>query len=137
MEINLKWHALSAVDALKNLKTDSIQGLAAPEYKKRIDIFGPNVFSRQEKFRILKLFWEQVRSPLVFILVFAGVITFLLDETADTIVIFASVTINTVVGMYQEGRASKAFEKLRTSPRATPLRLMPIVSLIMLSIVTI
>lgn len=115
MEINLKWHAASVARTLEALETDLISGLPIGEHHKRLEKFGPNVFGKSERFRFLRLLWEQLASPLVFILIFAGIITVLLEEFTDTIVIFASVAINTMVGMYQEGRASKAFEKLRSS----------------------
>lgn len=115
METNLKWHAASIARTLEALETDLTNGLPADEHHRRLEKFGPNVFGKKERFRFLRLLWAQLASPLVFILIFAGIVTILLEEFTDTIVIFASVAINTMVGMYQEGRASKAFEKLRSS----------------------
>ena len=115
MEIGLKWHAIEFSSVLKALEADDRLGLSSLEHQKRLKEFGLNIFGKKERFRFWKLLWGQIKSPLVFILVFAGAVTIFLEEFTDTIVIFASVIINTVVGMYQEGRASKAFEKLRSS----------------------
>ena len=111
----MKWHAVELNGVLKALETDDKLGLSAVEHQKRLEKFGLNAFGSKARFRFLKLLWGQLKSPLVFVLVFAGAVTIFLEEFTDAIVIFASVVINTVVGMYQEGRASKAFEKLRSS----------------------
>ena len=115
MEIGLKWHALTVDETINKLGADVSRGLAAKEHRERIEKFGLNVFGSKERFRMFKLLWGQVKSPLVFILFFAGIVTVILEEYTDTIVIAVSVIINTIVGIYQEGRASKAFEKLRSS----------------------
>ncbi|PIR70430.1 MAG: ATPase [Candidatus Niyogibacteria bacterium CG10_big_fil_rev_8_21_14_0_10_42_19] len=115
METNILWHAEQLSNVIKALKTDPEKGLSSDERAERLKKFGPNQLEAKQSFRFFRLLWEQVKSPLVFILIIAGVITYLLNEMADTIVIFTAVGINTFIGMYQEGKASKAFEHLKKS----------------------
>src|SRR3989338_6657515 len=54
----------------------------------------------------------QFKNPLIFILLVAVFATFFLGEKTDSLVIFLALFINTLIGTFQENRASKAFEKL-------------------------
>lgn len=109
------WSNLDAARVLKTLETDPHLGLSSEEQKKRLAEYGPNTIQEQRSFRFWKILFDQLRSPLIFILIIAGIITILLREYTDTAVIFIAVAINTVIGVAQEGHASRAFEKLRSS----------------------
>ena len=115
MKTDLAWHATEAHDVLSALEVDGGNGLSTEEHEKRLKQFGPNKFEKKERFRLLKLIWEQIANPLVIILVVSGIITYFLGEKTDTIVIYFAITVNTIVGVYQEGSAGRAFEKLKSS----------------------
>lgn len=100
---------------IQSQKTDPESGLSRDEFVKRFDIYGPNKLEKEKSFRFFKILTDQLKSPLIFILIIAGGITILLQEYTDALVIFIAVFINTAIGIYQEGRASQAFEKLRSS----------------------
>jgi len=111
----LPWHSLEAKKILGELKTNVQSGLSDEEHTERLEQFGLNTLEEKKEFRFWKLLFSQLKSPLIFILIIAGIVTLILREYTDTIVIFLAVGINTIVGVYQEGRAGKAFEKLRES----------------------
>lgn len=113
MKTALSWHSEKADEVLRALETDAVKGLTEQESKERLKIFGPNTLAARRSFRFFAVLWNQVKSPLVFILIIAGVIAFVLGEITDTIVIFLTVLINTAIGFYQEGKASKTFDKLK------------------------
>jgi len=56
---------------------------------------------------------EQFKSPLIYILIFAGIITLFLRDFTDAIVIFAAVIINSTVGFIQENKASESLRELK------------------------
>lgn len=56
---------------------------------------------------------NQLSSPLVYILIFAGVVTVFLHEYTDAVVIGAAVFINTILGFVQEKRAGEALRALK------------------------
>ncbi len=58
---------------------------------------------------------KQLKSPLVIILLLAGVATIFLHEYLDAMVIFIALSINVTIGSFQERRASQAFSKLNRS----------------------
>jgi len=88
-------------------------GLTSEEAKKRLRKFGLNNLPTEKPFSRLKLFLRQLKSPLIYILLVAGIVTLVLGEYMDTIVIFGAVVLNTIVGYLQEGKASQALRKLK------------------------
>lgn len=119
-----QWHSLGLNEVKKRLSTDFNNGLSEKEAQKRLKKYGPNSFEDKKNFYYLKILWRQLRNPLVLILIVAGVITIFLKEYANSTVIFLAVFINTAMGVFQEGRASRAFEKLKKSQKknATAVR---------------
>lgn len=108
-------HSMPLEEMLERLKTDTEKGLTQQRVQKRREKFGYNEFREQEERTILHTFLEQFKNPLVLILLAAGVATVVLGEYIDAIVIAAALVINVSIGVFQEARASKAFEKLKTS----------------------
>jgi len=100
------------------------QGLTLGEAQKRLEKFGKNELAKSREFSDLKLFLSQFKSPLVYILLFAGIVTLFLREFTDSIVIFAAVFLNTILGFWQERKAQKALIALRTflAPKAKVVR---------------
>ena len=113
IKTDLKWYAESTSRVITALDSDPKTGLSQEEHERRLKIFGYNKLEQKKRFRFLKLLWSQLKSPLIFILIIAGVITLFLQVYTDAIVIFIAVAINTFIGVFHEGRASQAFEKLK------------------------
>lgn len=83
-----------------------------------------NIIEHNESSSPLKILAAQFASPLIFILIIAGAITFLLQEYVDTAVILGSILINAFLGFYQENKAQDALNNLKKmlSPKAVVLR---------------
>jgi len=99
-------------------------GLDSAEARKRLEKFGLNELAKKKEFSSLKLFFSQFKSPLVYILVLAGLVTLFLQDFTDSAVIFAAVFINTALGFYQEQKAQNALSALRRllAPKAKVIR---------------
>ncbi len=110
-----EWEKLDATDVLKVLSSSRETGLGNEEVLVRQRRDGKNVLRGHEKESFVGKVLRQFRSPLVFILFVAGIATILLAEYIDSTVIFIALLINVVIGLFQEGRASQAFEKLNQS----------------------
>lgn len=82
---------------------------------------GKNILEEEKRASVLERFAGQLNDPLIFILFAAAVISLLLKEYGDTMIILAVVLVNAFVGVVQEGRAQRALEALKelTSPHAT------------------
>ena len=121
---HISWETFSPADLKRVLITDFDNGLDQNKVKELQTRHGKNIFDIQEELTIIDKVIGQFKNPLVIILLGAGVITLFLREFLDSIVIFAALLINVIIGAFQEERASKAFEKLNKSQvkRATVIR---------------
>lgn len=88
-------------------------GLASNEAAKRLHEHGYNILASRSKNSVLKLLIKQFKNSLVYLLVAAGALSFILQDINDGIVITIILLINTSLGFYQEFRSEKAVEKLQ------------------------
>jgi len=106
------WHNLNTKETLNILKS-SEAGLSTEEAEKRLKKYGKNKLPEKKKFSQLEIALSQLKSPLVYILLVAALVTFMLEHFVDTGVILVAVILNTVVGFIQETKAEKSLEKLK------------------------
>ena len=106
------YHQLDAQAALRLLEVDPAVGLSTAEAERRLQRFGRNRIRSAPGQSALRRFLSQFRQPLVYILLFAGMVTFLLREWVDGGVILGVVLVNAVVGFVQEQRAEQALAAL-------------------------
>jgi len=109
------YHNISSLDVIKILNSDSQVGLTEKEVQKRRFDFGKNVLMEEKKYLKFKLFLSQFKSPLMYILIFAGIITLFLNNYTDSIVIFLAVLINALFGFFEENKVSNVLKKLQNS----------------------
>ncbi|MDO8521587.1 MAG: HAD-IC family P-type ATPase [bacterium] len=107
------WYRGPLHEVTKELGADLAMGLSANEARLRLERFGFNVLSPGVTRSLLERIAGELKSPLVFILLLAGITTSLLGEYVDSTVIFLALIINIAISLYQEGRADHAFERLR------------------------
>lgn len=105
--------AMGVEETCATLVTKS-SGLTVEEAETRLSFFGPNAIKEKQSFTKIKILADQLKSPLIVILIVAGLVTFFLQEWVETIVIFAAVVVNTVLGFYQEYKAETALALLRS-----------------------
>lgn len=106
------YHNQSIENCFKELKT-SKEGLVQKEAEKRIEKNGLNELSEEKQIGKLVIFFSQFKSPLIYILLVAGAISFFLREYVDAGVIFGSVFLNTIIGFIQENKANDSLKKLK------------------------
>ncbi len=111
----VNWHALKAKEVLNFLKVDGKKGLTEKEAGKRLEKHGLNQLPKKEKFSRLKTFLKQFNSPLIYILIVAGIVMAAVKEWADVIIIFSAVLINSLFGYWQERKTLGILEKLKKS----------------------
>ncbi|PIS35371.1 MAG: ATPase, partial [Parcubacteria group bacterium CG08_land_8_20_14_0_20_38_56] len=107
------WHSLPIEKILEEFKTDAQNGLFDVEVKKRLKDFGPNQLPEEKPISKIRLLIGQLKSPLIYILVIAGIVTLILKEYADSIIIFGVVFLNAIIGYFQESKAGQTIQALR------------------------
>ena len=118
MQSPKEYYRFSMDELEKTLMTDVKHGLSKEQAAERLVKDGPNVFGEEEKVGIIDRIVDELRSPLAFTLLIAGIVTTLLSEYVDATVIFLALTVNVLINLYQEGRASKAFAALKAGEEA-------------------
>lgn len=118
------WHHLPADEVLQLLDSDAKRGLDIFEIQHRRERFGPNALTPRWGRSPFVRFLLQFNNPLIYILLTASIITAVLKDVTDALIIFLAVLINAVIGFIQEARAEKAIEALtqRMSAEATVVR---------------
>lgn len=111
-------------EVLKELNSDPITGLSQDETELRKEKFGLNQLISKKPKTILAMFLAQLNDILIYILLAAAVISALLGETSDAIIIGVVIIINATVGIVQESKAEKALDALKklSTPKAVVKR---------------
>ena len=119
-----EWYKQSKEDLLSTLKTNPDVGLTEDDVKERINKYGTNELREEAKKSFFSKLLAQFSDFLILILIGAAVISFIVGEGKDAIVILAIVVLNAFLGLYQEGKAEKALEALKkmSSPTAKVIR---------------
>jgi magnesium-transporting ATPase (P-type) len=118
------WHALDVEDVTARLELDLDRGLSGEDAARRLEEHGPNELATEEPRSDLDILLAQFKSPLIYILLVAFVVTILIDEYTDAAVIAAVLVINAVIGFIQERKADRSVNALMelASPTSRVLR---------------
>lgn len=111
---NFLFYQLTTKEVFKKLKT-SEKGLELKEAKKRLAANGLNKLPRNKTFGSLRLFLNQFKNPLVFILVAALAISYFAGHKSDSLIIFLVILMTNTVGFFQEWKANNALKKLNST----------------------
>ncbi|MBU4539043.1 MAG: cation-translocating P-type ATPase [Weeksellaceae bacterium] len=114
------WFSKSINDTLKELDVHPETGLSSEEAAKRKKHFGLNELEVKKKKTVFQIFISQLNDWLIYVLLAAVVITFLMGEYVDSVIIVLVIAVNAGIGVYQEVKAGKAIDALMkmSSPKA-------------------
>lgn len=107
-----KQHSLPIKQIISQLKS-SPQGLSTKESQKRLKTCGLNELKRKEELSKIKLFLSQLYNPFLAILFLAILLSLLVQEYRNAIVIASIIILNAILGFIQEYRAEKALDMLK------------------------
>ena len=135
-----QFETVSESDVLSLLETDPEKGLTSEEASARLAKFGPNKLQEEKKKSWIRIFFEQMANPMIYVLFGAVAITigvsiyetvkhgsfdFLnVGDWPDIIIILAVIILNSVIGTVQEIKAQTSLEALKqlSSPETTVIR---------------
>ncbi len=118
------WYEKSVTDVIEQLHTNPEEGLTQAEVAARQQRHGPNAFAPPKKQSIWQLLFAQINSPLIYILLAAAIISAIVGELSDAVIIGLVIALNAVIGVIQEAKAEQslaALQKLST-PQAVVRR---------------
>ncbi|MCK9277563.1 MAG: HAD-IC family P-type ATPase [Methanoculleus sp.] len=106
------WHALPADDVAERLASPT-GGLSDAEVARRREVFGANALPQKRPPTAFEVFLRQFTSPLIYVLLAAGIISVLFADLTDAAFIFIVILINAVIGTFQEVRAERSATALQ------------------------
>ena len=120
----MNWHTQKIQELTQQLKTNPEKGLSENEALSRLKQYGPNQLEQKPGKSLLRMFAEQLNNALIYVLFAAVIVTVMLQEYIDAVIILVVIAVNAVLGVYQEKKASKALESLQqlTFPKSTVKR---------------
>ncbi len=118
------WFSKSHNEVLTEFGVNPANGLSGAEAKARLEKYGLNKLKGKPKKSIISLFLSQLKDMLIYVLLAAAVITFIIGEIADSVIIMLVIILNAVIGVIQEYKAEKAVEALQkmTTPKSVVRR---------------
>lgn len=117
------WHALTAAEAAQAVASGP-HGLTRQEAHARLERYGPNQLTAVPSPNHLAILLHQFKSPLIYLLVFAALVSLALGELVDAAVIGVVLLLNAAIGYVQEHRAELSVRALMrlAAPHARVLR---------------
>ncbi len=107
------WHLLTTEAAAQALQTTPEQGISSAEAQARLARYGANELVERGIKSPIAILIEQLKNPLVLLLIFAAVISAFLGKTTEMIAILSIVVLNAILGVVQEYRAEQAMAALK------------------------
>ena len=100
------WHTLPSNDVLAELHT-SLHGLHLQDVTTLQNTYGLNKLPKKTQEKWYIIFLRQFKDPLIYILIVAGLISIFVGELLDASFIGFVITVNAILGFYQEWKAEK------------------------------
>ncbi len=117
------WHQHTITETAAALESTP-QGLTAQQAAERIRRYGPNLLREPQRRSPLRVLGAQFTDVTILVLIGAALVSGLIGELSDTLVILAVVLLNAALGAFQELRAERAMAALRkmAAPLSSVLR---------------
>lgn len=121
------WHTMTVAESIAKLggmSGSESTGLTKAEADERLAKYGPNQMTEKDKTTLLQRIWHQINNVLVYVLITVAVVSLIQAVTTDdgetqftawfqVCLIVGVITLNTWIGIYQEGNAEKAADALK------------------------
>ena len=114
---------INVEDSLKDFNVTK-DGLTSQQVTESLSKNGLNALNEKKKETVIQVFLSQFKDLLVFILIIAGIISMMSDNVESTLVIFAVIILNAILGTVQHFKAEQSLDSLKalSSPSAKVIR---------------
>ena len=123
----IPWFHKTPGETLDELDSDQSRGLSSEEAERRLAQYGPNQLAAGKKDSLAKRFLNQMKDPMIIVLLAAAVLSLISSRGEDwieAVIILIIVIVNACISISQENSAEKALEALQkmSAPLAKVLR---------------
>lgn len=108
----MHWHTKSIEEVLSQTNS-RYSGLSHTEAQERLLLYGKNELRSQPPRTWWLIFLEQFKDIMIIILLFAAIVSGLIGDLKDTMLITLIVFLNAIIGFFQEYKAERAIESLK------------------------
>lgn len=95
------------------------KGLSSEEAKKKLEEYGPNKLAEMEQKSVWEILWDQMKTPVVYLLAAAAVLSFVMGDNPEGIAIVIVLIINAAIGFWMEWQAQKSMNALKEMDKIT------------------
>lgn len=106
-------HYYEGIETVFHSQDTSKIGIDTIQFEQRLKKYGINKLDEGKKKTLAQRFLEQLKDPMIIVLIIAGIVSGAVGEIADAIIILTVVVLNSILGVVQEGKAEKAIEALQ------------------------
>ncbi len=106
------FHTHSIESVFEQLET-SREGLSEKDVIERLSRYGQNILPEASKRSLYSILFDQFKSPIIYILLIAALVSFMIKEFTDAYFILAVLLLNAVIGSYQEYHAALKADSLK------------------------
>ncbi len=108
-----------AGQVIEELRSDLENGLAESEALRRLSEIGPNTLPSKKRLTVITLFFKQLKDFMVLVLIAVSLVSFLIQDIKDAVIILAVVVINILLGFLNEYQAEITIASLKQSASPT------------------
>ena len=122
-----QWFTKTPDQVMSELESDQRQGLTSRQAEERLAKYGPNQLEGAKKESLIKRFLNQMKDPMIIVLLIAAVLSLIStggEDWIEAVIILVIVIVNACISISQENNAEKALEALQkmSAPLAKVLR---------------
>ena len=123
----MQWYSLPPSRVLSELDVRPAAGLSEEEAARRLATYGPNKLAGAKKEPLVRRFLEQLKDPMIIVLLAAAVLSLVStggEDWIEALIILLIVVVNACISISQEDSAQRALEALRkmSAPLAKVIR---------------
>ena len=118
IKLTAPW-AMERAELEQKAQSNAIRGLNAKVAENRLKESGENKITQSKKITFWDILWEEVREPLILMLLIIGVLYSIWGDIGDAIMIICVILAVSLVEVYTEYKAKKNIESLKTLAQPT------------------
>lgn len=117
-KLSVPW-AMEQAAVLRALESNVSNGLSSDKAENRLKESGENKITHSKKITFLDILWEEIREPLILMLLVIGILYSIWGDIGDAIMIICVILTVSFVEVYTEYKAKKSIESLKTLAQPT------------------
>ncbi|MBJ9752207.1 cation-translocating P-type ATPase [Burkholderia cepacia] len=107
------WHTQSVEEVARHLASDPASGIGSYEALGRLEQYGPNEIIEAKQRPLIAMVAAQFQDFMILVLVAVAILSGILGDFKDSLVIVAIVILNAAIGFIQDFRAERAMAELK------------------------